>query len=98
MNPTTLNSIASAQYHGDDKLIFGIVLAVVTFWLFAQTTFNVAPAMRRDLRRSEGVSTIAVGIPALFSGIFIVVPGGLADRLGRVRVTNIGLALSVLGS
>ena len=30
-------------YRGTDKLIFGIVLAVITFWLFAQTTLNVAP-------------------------------------------------------
>ena len=41
---------------------------------------------------------IAVSITALFSGIFIVVAGGLADRLGRVKLTNIGLSLSVLGS
>ncbi len=33
---------------------------------------------------------IAVSITALFSGIFIVVMGGLADRLGRVRVLNWG--------
>ena len=98
MNASNTRSIATPQYHGDDKLILGIVLAVVTFWLFAQTTLNVAPAMRRDLQITEGVSNIAVSITALFSGIFIVVAGGLADRLGRVKLTNIGLALSILGS
>jgi DHA2 family multidrug resistance protein-like MFS transporter len=97
MNASKIVSM-TPQYHGDDKLILGIVLAVVTFWLFAQTTLNVAPAMRSDLQISEGVSNITVSITALFSGIFIVVAGGLADRLGRVRLTNIGLALSILGS
>jgi DHA2 family multidrug resistance protein-like MFS transporter len=98
VNTSNVNSAATPQYHGDDKLVLGIVLAVVTFWLFAQTTLNVAPAMRADLRIAESVSNIAVSITALFSGIFIVVAGGLADKLGRVRLTNIGLVLSVLGS
>ena len=98
MNASSISSVGTPRYHGDDNLILGIVLAVVTFWLFAQTTLNVAPAMRRDLQIAEGVSNIAVSITALFSGIFIVVAGGLADRLGRVKLTSIGLALSILGS
>ncbi len=81
-----------------NRLIVGIVLAVVTFWLFAQTTLNVAPTMREELRISESLNNIAVSITALFSGIFIVVAGGLADWLGRLKITYVGLALSVLGS
>lgn len=98
MNASNDSLEVTPQYRGDDKLILGIVLAVVTFWLFAQTTLNVAPAMRDDLKISEGVSNIAVSITALFSGIFIVVAGGLADRLGRVRLTYVGLVLSIVGS
>src|SRR4051812_35633651 len=41
---------------------------------------------------------IAVSITALFSGIFIVVFGGLADRLGRVRVVIWGFLFSAAGS
>lgn len=81
-----------------NRLILGIVLAVITFWLFAQTMLNVAPTMREELRISESLSNIAVSITALFSGIFVVVAGGLADRLGRLKLTYIGLALSVVGS
>lgn len=36
-------------YVGNDRTLLGIVLAVVTFWLFAQTTLNIAPDMRADL-------------------------------------------------
>jgi MFS transporter, DHA2 family, multidrug resistance protein len=89
---------AGPEYRGTDALILGIVLAVITFWLFAQTTLNIAPAIRDSLAIPESLSNTAVSISALFSGILIVVAGGLADRLGRVKLTNAGLALSVIGS
>ncbi len=44
------------------------------------------------------MSNIAVSITALFSGIFIVVAGGLADQFGRMRFTYLGLLLSIIGS
>jgi MFS transporter, DHA2 family, multidrug resistance protein len=90
-------SSSARSYQGSDKLIFGIVLAVVTFWLFAQTTLNIASTMRADLRISESLNNISVSITALFSGIFIVVAGDLADRIGRMKITYVGLALSILG-
>ena len=89
---------ASINYRGTDKLIVGIVLAVITFWLFAQTTLNIAPAMSADLKISHDLNNIAVSITALFSGIFIVVAGGLADRIGRVKMTYVGLILNIVGS
>src|SRR5690242_8783437 len=95
---STTAAITSDTHRGTNSLIIGIVLAVITFWLFAQTTLNVAPAMREDLRISESLSNIAVSITALFSGIFIVVAGGLADRLGRVKLTYAGLVFSIIGS
>jgi DHA2 family multidrug resistance protein-like MFS transporter len=98
MPAATSNATADSQAYGSDKLLLGIVLAVVTFWLFAQTMLNVAPAMRNDLQIAEGATNIAVSITSLFSGIFIVVAGGLADHLGRVKLTNIGLVLSIFGS
>jgi len=98
MTDATLSLPAAPAYEGTNRLILGIVLAVVTFWLFAQTTLNVAPTMRNDLHITNSESNIAVSITALFSGIFIVVAGGLADQFGRVKLTYIGLALSILGS
>ena len=87
-----------APYRGDDTLLFGIILGVLAFWLFAQTTLNIAPAMAADLVVATNVMNIAVSITALFSGIFIVVVGGLADRVGRVKILNWGFVLGIAGS
>jgi MFS transporter, DHA2 family, multidrug resistance protein len=87
-----------ATYVGDDRLLFGIILGVLAFWLFAQTTLNIASTMATDLGIQMSVMNIAVSITALFSGIFIVVLGGLADRVGRVKVVQWGFVLSIVGS
>jgi MFS transporter, DHA2 family, multidrug resistance protein len=83
---------------GNDRLLAGILLGVITFWLFAQTTLNIAPDMGRDLGLDSSTMNIAVAITALFSGIFIVVLGGLADRFGRVAIMKAGFYLSIVGS
>lgn len=41
---------------------------------------------------------IAVAVTALFSGMFIVVMGGLADRVGRVRIMQLGFVFSIVGA
>ena len=88
----------STEFRGNDKLLIGIILGVVTFWLFAQTTLNIAPDMGKSLGLDASTMNIAVATTALFSGIFIVVMGGFADRVGRVKIVRIGFYLSILGS
>lgn len=85
-------------YKGTNKLITGIVFGVISFWLFAQSMVNIVPAVQSDLGVSLGTLNVAISLSALFSGMFIVVAGGLADRLGRKKVTYVGLILSVIGS
>ena len=92
-----------AGFRGNDKLLLGIVLAVVTFWLFAGSAGTVAPSIMEDINTTEeyvdaSSMNLAVSITALFSGLFIVLMGGLADRVGRVRITLIGIAIGVVGS
>jgi DHA2 family multidrug resistance protein-like MFS transporter len=91
-------SSGSAGFQGNDKLLFGIILGVLTFWLFANTMLNIAPDMGKTLGLESSVMNIAVSLTSLFSGIFIVVMGGLADRVGRVKMVRIGFFLSILGS
>jgi len=89
---------SKGPFQGNDRLLFGIIMGVVAFWLFAQTTLNIAPDMRRDLGMDASMMNVAVAITSLFSGIFIVVMGGLADRVGRLKITRIGFYLSIAGS
>src|SRR5512142_1718262 len=94
----TTPGTSTVSFQGNDRLLFGIILGVLTFWLFAQTTLNIAPDMSRELGTDASVMNVAVAVTALFSGIFIVVMGGLADRVGRLKIVELGLVLSIVGS
>ena len=96
---------ASQQgFQGNDKLLLGIVLALTSFWLFAMTAGTVAPDILADINAggTEHVDVnamnLAVSLAALFSGLFIVLMGGIADRVGRVRITLAGVVVNVVGS
>jgi DHA2 family multidrug resistance protein-like MFS transporter len=54
--------------------------------------------MAKDLQMETAMMNIAVSITSLFSGIFIVVMGGLADRVGRLKIIRIGFVFSFIGS
>jgi len=98
-------TVVTPAYRGTEKLLWGIVLGVVTFWLFAGTTGTVAPSILNDINSNPSkpfmdinAMNLAVSITALFSGIFIVVMGGLADRVGRVKIALTGNVLGMIGS
>lgn len=101
-----LKSIIVSEFHMNkttenvpgDRVLLGFILAVLTFWLFANSMMNMAPTMSRDLGIAINTMNIAVSLAALFSGVFVVVFGGFADHFGRVKVLRIGLYLSILGS
>jgi DHA2 family multidrug resistance protein-like MFS transporter len=98
MSTAQSSAKTETQWKPNDAWLIGIVLAVINFWLFAQTLLNVIPGIQGSLGIERTVGNLAVSITSLFSGIFIVVAGGLADRLGRVKIMNIGIYLSILGS
>ncbi|HNY63452.1 MAG TPA: MFS transporter [Bacteroidales bacterium] len=88
----------TTTYKGTDKVLIGFILAVLTFWLFANSMMNVSPVMTDKLGMNANTMNIAVSLAALFSGIFIVVFGGLADSVGRTKIFKIGLYLAIIGS
>ena len=94
----TSTTPATTAWTPNDRWLTGIVLAVVTFWLFAQTLLNVIPGIRDALGIEATIANLAVSITSLFSGIFIVVAGSLADRIGRTRILLVGIWLGILGS
>lgn len=98
MASQTSSNQLSEEFKGNDRILFGMIFGVLAFWLFAQTTLNIAPEMATDLGVETSIMNIAVSITALFSGIFIVVFGNLADRWGRVLTVRIGFIFSIIGS
>lgn len=98
MTTTTASSSDVNSFKGNDSALLGIVLAVITFWLFAQTTMNIGPLMAEDVGMPMPVMNIAISLAALFSGMFIVVLGSLGDRYGRVRIVFYGNILNIVGS
>ena len=90
-------STTQVAFKGNDRLTLGIVLGVLTFWLFAQSMMNIIPAIQQDINIPSASLNLAISLTALFSGCFIVVAGGIADKIGRVRMTYIGFILSIIG-
>lgn len=86
------------SYKGNNKVLTGIVFGVLTFWLFSQSLINVVPMIQKDMDISLGLLNTVISLTGLFSGLFIVAAGGISDRIGRKKVTMIGLVLNVIGS
>ncbi|MCJ1804116.1 MFS transporter [Staphylococcus warneri] len=89
---------ASREFEGDNRLLLGIILGVITFWLFAQSLVNLVVPLQSTYQSDIGTINIAVSLTALMSGLFIVGAGDFADKFGRVKVTYIGLVLNIIGS
>jgi MFS transporter, DHA2 family, multidrug resistance protein len=86
------------EFKGNNRLLIGIVLSVLTFWLFATSLVNVIPTLTQTFHSRLETISIAVSLTALFCGMFVVGAGGLADTYGCVKLTNIGLWLHIVGS
>ncbi|MCU5745301.1 MFS transporter [Staphylococcus sp. SQ8-PEA] len=85
-------------FEGDNRLLAGIFLSVITFWLFANSLVNVVPTLQESFDAQMGVINAAVSLTALLCGLLVVGAGGLADKYGRMKLTYIGLILSIIGS
>ena len=59
---------------------------------------NTVPDIQNDLGMDVSTIGIGISITALFSGVFVVVAGGFVDRFGAMKLTVIGLILSIAGS
>ena len=88
----------SQEFRGDNRLLAGIIIGVLTFWLFAQSVVSVIPALQSSFNANIGTINIAVSLTSLFAGLFVVGAGDIADKFGRVKMTYLGLALNIVGS
>lgn len=86
------------DFQPGNKLIIGIVLGVITYWLFSQTLLNIGNDIQKTINIGSTALNMAISLSALFCGCFVVLAGGIADKFGCVKLTYIGLALSIIGS
>ncbi|GFP74429.1 MFS transporter [Clostridium fungisolvens] len=86
------------NYKGNDRLLFGMILGVATYWLFASAITAGVPPLTHDLGISSSIVSTAVSITALICGVSIVTAGSIADKIGRVKMTQLGFILSIIGS
>jgi len=86
------------NYKGNDRLLSGMILGVATYWLFASAITAGVPPLTRDLGISSSIVNTAISITALICGVSIVTAGSIADKIGRVKMTQIGFILSIVGS
>ncbi|WP_127959119.1 MFS transporter [Serratia microhaemolytica] len=87
----------ATPFKGNDRLILAIVLGVLTFWLFGQSVINIVPTLEHDLGISPSALNLSISLTSLFCGCFIVAAGGIADKVGRVKITYLGFVLSIIG-
>lgn len=92
------NASIQHTFKGNDRVLIGFILGLLTFWLFAMTLLNVNVEMQADLGINVSSMNLAVSISSLFSGLFIVIAGGLGDKFGYVKMTNVGFIFAILGS
>lgn len=76
----------------------GIVLSILTYWLFAQSFLNIGPKIQATFGASPDIVNISVSLTSFVTGVFMVVAGNISDRIGKVKMTRIALILSIIGS
>ena len=82
----------ASTYQGNDKLLYGIILGVITFWLFAQTTLNIAPAMQKDLGLDASMMNIALAPTGSMATAFLLV-GRALQGMSAACIMPASLAL-----
>jgi DHA2 family multidrug resistance protein-like MFS transporter len=104
MSNAVLHISPQKTYQGTNQLILGIVLIVLTYWMFAQSMqAALIPAITDSFgikgnAAKEDLLNFAASLTPLFTAACVVTCGGLADRFGRMRFSFIGTVLSVIGS
>ena len=86
-------------YRPGNLIILGIVLSIITYWLFAQAFLNIGPHVQETYRgASAGIINLSISLTSLITGIFMVAAGNFSDKLGKVKITYAGILLSIIGS
>ena len=88
----------STKQQSGNKLILAIVLSVLTYWLFAQSFINISTPVQQTYQTTPGIINLSVSITSFATGIFMVGAGDVSDKIGRLKMTYLGIILSIIAS
>ncbi|WP_370736930.1 MULTISPECIES: MFS transporter [Staphylococcus] len=88
----------STKQQSGNKLILAIVLSVLTYWLFAQSFINISTPVQQTYQTTSGIINLSVSITSFATGIFMVGAGDVSDKIGRLKMTYLGIILSIIAS
>lgn len=89
-------SSTSTTYRGNDKMLIGIILGLLSFWLFGMTMLSIQNVVQKDLQIDRDALGLAVTITSLVSGVTVVMFGNIADRYGRAKTLRWGFGAFLL--
>ncbi len=97
MSSTTPYVSVPADYKCPPSVLFAMCIGVSIYWLFALSMGPLLPSIGNDLGVKIPDLALPMSLAGLVSGIFIMPAGGLADRIGRLRMTRFGLIVGLGG-
>lgn len=80
------------------NIIIAIMLSALTYWLFAQSFINIGPLVGQTYQTSPAVLNLSISLTSFVTGIFMVAAGDIADKIGQLRMTYMGLIISMVSS
>lgn len=85
------------NYRCPPGVLLGMCIGVSTYWLFALSMGPLLPSIGNELNLKVPDLALPMSLAGLVSGICIMPAGGLADRVGRLLMTRLGLLAGLLG-
>ncbi|HDA1686575.1 multidrug resistance protein B [Staphylococcus aureus] len=80
------------------NIIIAIMLSALKYWLFAQSFINIGPLVGQTYQTSPAVLNLSISLTSFATGIFMVATGDIADKIGQLRMTYMGLIISMFAS
>lgn len=93
-----MTSVNHTQSSPRSKIIIAIMLSALTYWLFAQSFINIGPLVGQTYQTSPAVLNLSISLTSFATGIFMVAAGDIADKIGQLRMTYMGLIISMVAS
>lgn len=93
-----MTSVNNTQSSPRSNIIIAIMLSALTYWLFAQSFINIGPLVGQTYQTSPAVLNLSISLTFFATGIFMVAAGDIADKIGQLRMTYMGLIISMFAS